>query len=344
VCVRISRKGALVATPSPDADSQRSNVLGLQEAWIGWNPVPQSAWRTRVKVGAFFPTTSLEVAYDSIDWSATRTISAAAINSWIGEEIRIAGVELTQQWRGAMIESPHTFTARLGIFGMNDPAGTQIAWRGWNVGGRNTDLLQTLRLPDLPVYRPGGPLQSQARNVQLFREIDERPGVYVALGYGYDEWLEGAALHYDNRGDPLRLQHGQYSWHTRFDHLSLRAQPAADWELLAQWLRGNTLMGPNAVNVDFSSWYLLLSHQLGPGLATIRHDQFRSVDHDTLPTDANGESGHAWTFAYNLPLANSFTLVAELLSVDSQRTARATIGASAHKAERSLTMQLRRSF
>jgi hypothetical protein len=327
-----------------DADSQRSGVVDLQEAFIGWNPVPSSPWRTRMKLGAFFPTTNLELNQDSIGWNAARSLSSSAINSWISEEIRVAGVELTQQWRGALVNSPHTFTAKAGVFGGNDPAGSEIAWRGWNVGGRVTGLFQNLRLPDLPVYRPDGMLENQSRNVHLFRELDGRAGFYGALAYAREDWLDITAMHYDNRGDPLRLKNGQYSWRTRFDHLTLRLKLADNWTLLSQYMQGDTLMGPNAVNVDFASWYVLASRELGPGIATIRHDQFTTKDRDILPMDANGERGRSWSLAYNLPLRESLLLVAEALGVRSTREARRLIGEAPTQTERSLALEMRWKF
>jgi len=319
-------------------------VFDVQEAWFGWQPVPTSPWRFRARAGAFFPVSSLEVGYDSIGWNAERTLSSSAINSWFAEEIRSVGTELTVQWRGVMVDSPHTFTARFGVFGGNDPAGTELAWRGWNVGGRVTGLFQNLRLPDLPVYRPDGAVPLQTRNVHVLREIDDRPGAYASLGYGSDDWLDVEAMHYDNRGDPLRVANGQYSWHTRFDHLSLKLRFADDWQLLSQVMKGSTIMGPNAVHAGFSSWYLLLSRPLGPGLATLRHDRFRTVDRDILPVDANEERGQAWAIAYSVPLPNKFRLVTEVLRVDSNRRARSLIGATPRLIENSLGVELRRAF
>jgi len=336
--------GDFTATVIADADSQRSSVFDVQEAWFGWQPVPTSPWRFRARAGAFFPVSSLEVGYDSIGWNAERTLSSSAINSWFAEEIRSVGTELTVQWRGVMVDSPHTFTARFGVFGGNDPAGTELAWRGWNVGGRVTGLFQNLRLPDLPVYRPDGAVPLQTRNVHVLREIDDRPGAYASLGYGSDDWLDVEAMHYDNRGDPLRVANGQYSWHTRFDHLSLKLRFADDWQLLSQVMKGSTIMGPNAVHAGFSSWYLLLSRPLGPGLATLRHDRFRTVDRDILPVDANEERGQAWAIAYSVPLPNKFRLVTEVLRVDSNRRARSLIGATPRLIENSLGVELRRAF
>ncbi len=336
--------GNLAATIVADADSQRESGLDLQEAWLGWNPVPQSPWRTRAKLGAFFPETSLEVGYDSIGWSASRTISSSAINSWIAEEIRVLGLELTQQWRGTLADSPHSFTARAAIFGGNDPAGTEIAWRGWNIGGRITGLYQKLRLPDLPVYRTGAPLANQQRDVHLFRELDGRAGYYGALGYSFDERFDITAMHYDNRGDPLRLIQGQYSWRTRFDHLSVRLNLPAEWELLTQAMEGDTLMGPRAVYVEFSAWYLLLSRKLGPGVATLRHDQFRTQESDILPQDQNQENGTAWALAYAMPLPHSLTVVAEAQRVESQRAARGVFADSPQQKVDNIALELRWTF
>jgi hypothetical protein len=333
--------GDIVVTLVTDADSRRSSVLDVQEAWFGWNPVPTSAWRMRAKLGAFFPVDSLEVGYDQPGWNAAHTNSSAAVNSWIAQEIRVIGAEFTGQWRGALLGSPHAYTVRLGVFAGNDPAGTEIAWRGWDLSGRVTGLFQKLRLPDLPVYRPAGPIPQQTRDVHVFRELDHRPGWYGALGYGFEGVLEIEAMHYDNRADPLELKHGQYGWRTKFDHLGARLTLPGEWELLSQGMRGSALMGPNAVYLGFSSWYLLAGKELGPGRATLRYDWFHASEHDILPGDPNSESGHAWALAYSLPLPHSLVLVAEALRVDSRRAARSQIGENPRRRENSLALELR---
>ena len=327
-----------------DADSERSSVLDLEEAWAAWNPVPTSPWRVRARAGAFFPLSSLEVGYDQVGWNAARTISSSAINSWIAQEVRVAGAEFTGQWHGALVGSPHTFSTRLGVFEGNDPAGTEIAWRGWDLSGRVTGLFQKLRLPDLPVYWASGPIPRQTRDVHVFREIDHRPGYYAALGYSLEDALDVEVMHYDNRADPLRVKSGQYGWRTRFDHVSARWQLPAAWELDAQAMRGSTLMGPNAVHVGFSSWYGLASHALGPGSAALRYDWFATRDRDILPQDPNGERGHAWALAYSLPLPHSLTLVSEALRVASDRAARVQIGVDPRQTEDSFDLELRWAF
>jgi hypothetical protein len=337
--------GDFVATVVADADTQRSSVLDVQEAWLGWNPVPTSPWRARAKLGAFFPLTSLEVGYDQVGWNPVRTISSSAINNWIAQEVRTIGVEFTEQWRGALLNVPHTFTLRAAVFGANDPGGTEIAWRGWDFSGRITGLFQKLRLPDLPVYQSTGQIPVQTRNVHVFRELDHRPGWYAGLGYAFEGVLDIQAMHYDNRADPLQVTNGQYGWRTRFDHVGLSLQLPGDTELLAQAMHGGTFMGPNGVHARFGSWYLLASHPLARGLATVRYDWFHASDQDILPlVDPNGESGHAWAAAYSLPLPHSLTLVTEALRVDSRRAARAQIGEQPRQKQSSLSLELRWAF
>jgi hypothetical protein len=327
-----------------DADSQRTNTVGVQEAWLGWHPFPTNPWRTRLKLGSYFPATSLEAGYDSASWSAERTFSASAVNTWIGQEIRINGVELDLLRRGAFAGSPHTFGVTAGVFTANDPAGTLLAWQGWNLSGGITGIGQRSPLPDLPAYRPDGPLPIQTRNAHLFREIDGRLGHYAAGHYAHAGWLEVSLLHYDNRADPLRIAGRQYGWRTRFNHASLLLRLPGNWEMRAQGMQGETLMGPAAVLVDFAAWYVLATHALGEGSISLRYDDFGSTDRDLTAGDPNGEQGRALALSYARPLTGSLTLITELLGVDGTRPARQLLDEAPRQREGSLAMILRWTF
>ncbi len=328
------------------AADDRAGLADLTEAWVGWSPVPVGPWKTRVKLGAFFPASSLEIDYDSIGWTPSRTLSSAAINSWIGEELRTKGIELSLLRKGRSEGSPHDIGFSAALFAGNDPAGTVMAWRGWSIGDRITGLSEALRLSSLPVFGPNGALTQQDRNIHLFREIDHRLGYYIGAQYGYAERFKAALMHYDNRGNPLAVDAGQYSWNTRFDHLSLDWRPMGDWEFLAQALKGETIMGPNAVRASFSSWYGLASHPVGPGKLTARYDHFlvRESTSDILPGDPNSEDGRALALAYLWPFGKSLALITELLVTHSNRPARALIGAQPQQRTRSLTAGLRWMF
>jgi hypothetical protein len=305
------------------ASDDRFGLLDVNEAWVAWNPVPNSPWKTRVRAGAFFPTTSLEVGYDNIGWTPEHTVSSSAINSWLGEELRTLGVEFNVSRNGRLAGSPHTVGLTGALLFGNDPLGTLLAWRGWSVGDRISGLIESLPLADLRVFRAGGALPDQTRSINVFREIDDRPGFYVGTNYAYSSAaktrFELAALHYDNRGDPLVIRSGQYSWHTRFNHVSLRLQGLGQWEFSAQLLEGNTLMGPNAVNLDYSAAYLLVSRPFGPGTVAVRVDQFntRERPEDVIRSDSNSEHGRALALAYHWRIRPSLSLVSEALVVES---------------------------
>jgi hypothetical protein len=325
------------------AADDRRGVVDVNEAWLEWSPLPSGPWKARVKAGAFFPAISREIAYDGVGWTPELTISSSAINSWIGEELRTKGVALELLRRGRAQGSAHDIGLSAALFGANDPAGTVIAWRGWSIGDRITGLSETLRLPDLPVYRADGAIPRQTRDIQLFREIDHRIGYYLGANYAYADWLEIDAMHYDNRGDPLVVKDGQYSWHTRFNHAGARIRAGA-WDVRFQAMAGSTLMGAQAVQLDYRAWYALASHALGPGALTLRLDRFSASEHDAFPLDPNGETGHALALAYRYPINPALELVAEALTVDSTRAARALLGELPGQRERSITGALRWRF
>ncbi len=327
-----------------NAADDRPHVLDVNEAWLSWNPVPSGPWKTRVKAGAFFPVTSVEIDYGSVGWTPTRTLSSSAINSWIGEELRTKGVELSLQRSGRQEGSPHDFGLTLAVYGANDETGTLLAWRGWTISDRITGLTEPLMLADLPVYRPTGKLVKQHRTIHPFREIDGRLGYYATVNYGYSGWLEAAYMHYDNRADPLIVKDGQYAWDTHFDHVSLKLKPYGQWEILAQAMKGSTFMGTHGAQADFRSWYVLLSHPVGKATLSARVDYFNESEDDRIPSDPNGENGHALALAYARPLGPGLSLVTELLWVRSDRPARSLIGDAPHQNERSLSAALRWQF
>jgi hypothetical protein len=335
---------SLSAVANLSASDQHAGVVDVREAWIGWNPVPTSAWKWRAKAGSFFPPSSVEIDYGGLAWTPTRTISSSAINSWIGEELRTNGVELQLSHNGRFERSPHDYGMTAALFVGNDPAGTLLAWRGWSISDRIAGRNEAVLLPDLPVYRADGDIPRQDRTIHPFREVDGRLGYYVGANYRYQERMEVAWLHYDNRADPLVVKNGQYGWHTRFNHLSLVLRPQGSWELLFQAMRGDTLMGANAVALDFQAWYALVSRQVGPGKLALRYDRFRTSEHDILPADPNAERGHAVALAYSLALGDSVAWVTELLQVDSMRDARPLIQADRNQRERSLVTSVRWQF
>jgi hypothetical protein len=328
------------------AQDDRMGMLDVNEVWLAWHPVPTSAWKSRVKAGAFFPVTSVEIDYDSVGWTPRDTISSSAINSWIGEELRTIGIEYNLSRNGRMVGSPHDFGFTAAVFTANDPTGSLIAWRGWSVSDRITGLKETLPMADLPIFRFSSNGRRQTRFINEFRELDQRLGLYAAANYAYADRVEVAVMRYDNLADPMAFRDGQYGWLTRFNHISAKFKDVGAWEFSFQALQGDTLMGPAAVYLDFNAWFLLASRPLGPGRLAIRFDQFNAMEraNDIVPGDPNSEDGMSLALAYNWKISPGLSLVSEFLAVQSNRPARALVGDPVDRLERSLTTSLRFRF
>lgn len=336
---------AISASLELSADQKHlGRVVDVREAWLAWNPLPQDAWKHRVKVGFFFPPSSVELDYDVVGWVPKHTVSASAINSWIGEELRTNGVEWSARRLGRYVDAPYDVGVVAALFNGNDPTGTLLAWRGWSItdriGGRN----DALQMADIPSYGQGGTIPRQSRTIHPFRELDGRLGYYAGANLNFGSTLELAALHYDNLADPGVIKDDQWGWRTRFSHVSAVWRPSGAWELMAQAMHGDTMMGRSLVAMDFQSWYVLAAHPLGAGTMAVRYDRFSTTEHDRIPQDPNGERGYAVALAYDWPLAESLSLMTEALLVHSDRPARSLIALAPLQTERSLTVSLRWRF
>jgi hypothetical protein len=119
-------------------NTQDNNPIDLTEAYAELRPVPQSAWRSRLKLGAFYPGISLENRMSG--WRSPYTLSPSAINTWVGEEIRTIGAEYNLDWLGLQTGHPFEFGATAALYGWNDAAGVVMASRGWAIDDRQTGL------------------------------------------------------------------------------------------------------------------------------------------------------------------------------------------------------------
>ena len=292
------------------------SAIDATQAFLEWRPLAKSARRYRVKLGAFYPQISLENV--AAAWSSPYTQSSSAINTWIAEEIRLLGAELSLDWRPASLGGLHVFAMDAAAFWGNDPAGSLLAWKGWSVHDRQTRFGDHLPLPPLPQIQPGMLFEDQDPYVAPFREIDGRAGYHVSGQWRYGEKLLLRLGHYDNRADPTIIENGQYAWYTEFAHLGLQATLPGDIGLVAQWMSGSTQMGPvmyangaHSVDVEYASYFGLLSKQLGRHRLSFRYDNFDVAQNDQTFEDNNAEAGHALTLSYQLGLSEKLSLAAE---------------------------------
>lgn len=345
----IEYEGALAPTlfAQIDADVTRDGdgSFDLTEAFLEWRPIPRSANRHRLKVGAFYPRASLENV--SVGWSSPYSISWSAINTWLAEEIRLLGAEWTLARPLGGSGSAHRLDLFAAAFYGNDPSGTLLAWKGWGLHDRQTRLREQVPLAPLPVLAPGTQLRlHQEPHAQPFLEIDHEPGFHAGAEWRYAERISLAASRYDNRADPLATADGQYGWRTVFDHIAVRASLPWNLGLIAQWMRGTTAMGSvigagrRVVDNDYEAKFVMLTRRWPSFRLSFRIDEFEVNDADVLPSDNNYENGDAVTIAYMRELPAGLTLGVEWQQIASLRPARAYFGVEPDTTERLLRLQL----
>jgi hypothetical protein len=309
----------------PDAFLKRGRV-GLVEAYGSWRPEFSPTTRLRLRAGMFFPPISLE--HPVKGWHTAYTVTPSAVNTWIGEEIRATGAEVSLVLR----PGEHEVAGTAAAFGMNDPAGALLAWRGWALHDRTTQTGDELPFAALPFFRPGGEFAQNAPWVSPIREVDGRLGWYAGGSWRWPSVLEARALRWDNRGQPDAFDQRQYAWHTRFTSLGLRLELPGPVEALGQHLWGGTGMGiapPGLglpVAVDYEASYVLLTGKAGRHRFTVRWDRFEAVDRDFIQDDDdNDEEGDAWTAAYLVDTGAHHRLALEWMRISSTRPMRASL-------------------
>jgi len=328
-------------------DDDIGSIVGFTEAYVEWRPVPRSKNRYRLKVGAFYPRMSLENV--SAGWNSPYTMSFSTINTWIAEELRTVGAELSASRRPEMFGGAHTFSLQGAVFVANDPAGSLLAWKGWSAHNRQSRFGDKLPLAPLPLIQPGEMFEEQDPYVAPFREIDGRAGYYVGGEWRFNQQLLIRAMHYDNRADPTAFEDGQYAWATKFEHIGAQVALPGDWDLLFQWMTGSTVAGPvmngaHVVDTEFDSKYLMLTRAFDRHRLSVRHDIFEVTQNDDTDEDSNTEDGFVWTLAYFYEFSDKVSLGAESLSIKTHRCGWEYYNIDQTRTEKQFQLSLRLRF
>ena len=294
--------------------------LDLTEAYLRYRPVSLTPLRWAVKVGAFLPPLSLE--NDGIGWTSPWTLTPSAINTWVGEELRIIGGEGRVEWRGA----GETFEAAVGLFGDNDPAGAVIAARGWALGDMVTGLGNSMRMPDVTALA-GGDVPPVREN--LFANISRQIGWYGAVQWRSVEYGRIAAIRYDNRANPSSsvrygVDDATFAWNTRFWGLGGQTE-FDDVVLIAQAMAGATEIAPTPrfhITTDFQAAYLLAAWDAGEWCPAARLDVFGTQQGPATLRFPLSEHGSAVTLALNWRPLDWLRVTGEVLRIDSWRRQR----------------------
>lgn len=324
----------LTATATGRINPDYGPAADLIEGFLRYRPVSTGDWSWSVKAGAFFPPMSLE--NDQIGWTSFWTITPSAINTWIGDELKVIGAEGTLVWRRA----DGDITLKGAVFGWNDPAGVVIADRGWAFNDRPAGLFEKTRLPDAAAFNALPPVHAM-----LFHEMDGRPGWYLDLSWEPPELGGFEAAYYDNDADPTVKQGGQIAWATRFWSFGYQNQ-LGHFTVLAQGMTGSTSIAPSAFfhqTTDFRAAYALVGYDMDEWWAAARVDAFDTRTRASFPSDLN-EDGFAVTAALSWLPKKWLRLTTEALVIDDRRDERADEGGKPHQTEAQLQLLARIYF
>ncbi len=319
--------------------------LGVIEAYLYSETDVGAAGVLRFRLGHFILPTSRENV--EFTWSSPYTLTFSALNTWIGEEVRLTGA-LVETQIPLSPDRADELHVGASAFGGNDSTGALLAWRGWGMGDRLTAYDEVVPLPPLVSLRDG-----EAFGVQL--DAGTRPfsdDLDGRLGWaGYVRWqLPGRAVvqltHLDTRGDRLLHDDEEYSWTTIVDILGAELHWDS-WSLVGEALRGSTGMGDRTqahVQADLETAYLLASWHARSFRVSLRYDRFEVTDRDQSPAENNDEDGDAWTLAGFWEPRGNLRLGLELLDLDSQRPAALESGGDPEVGGRSVTLEVRYYF
>jgi hypothetical protein len=309
------------------------NAVDLTEASLEWRPVPKSAWRSKLKIGAYYPPISLE--HRASGWSNPYTISSSALNTWVGEELRTIGIGYELEHLGIADGERLDFGVNAAVFGWNDPAGVELALRGFSLNDRQTPLFGRIG-----TYAFGDREQRV-----IFSEVDHRAGYHLGAYIKGDTGLELRALHYDNRGNRTVYKESidDFAWDTSFDSVGFRYDAAGGTTLIAQYMKGRTYASSDhAFCWDFKTWFALIAREFGKHRFAMRYDDF-SVLQTTLhsPPPWSKDLGNAWTLGWTWAVRDHLEVSAEWLRIKSLHTTRSALGESARAVEHSAQLALK---
>ena len=305
------------------AQHGQDHPVDLVEGFLSYKPLPTGATRFSARAGLFWPAISLE--HEGPTWAVADMITPSAINSWIGEEVKVVGLEASATREAGI----GRLSATVGLFGFNDTSGTLLAYRGWALHDLKATAFGLEPLPPLNEEIAEG----QAARTRPLIEVDGRPGYYAKLAWQLPAPIRLEAFYYANRGDPEAVSERlQWGWETWFFNLGARIDLDSRTRFMAQYLSGETYMGPEDehdrywVETRFRSAYARLSHERGPVTISARVDRFRTREEGAYMTATESEHGWAATADVAWRLSPRAELLVELMRIDSVRGVRVRAG------------------
>lgn len=319
-----------------------SRGVDAAEAFILYRPVPTSSTRFQIRAGLLYPPISLEHVADAGEpWIVRDTITPSAINSWVGEELKVIGGEA----RVSTAVNDTRLDATAAVFGFNDTSGTLLTFRGWALHDVVGTAVSRLDLPPMNPFIS----RRQAPQTKEIRELDQRAGWYGRLGATETDGRAVSVLWYDNNGDRRAVDKRQWSWDTRFYAFSATLPLGRATTLTSQLMDGRTAMGFHRgasfwVDLYFQSAYLAVSHSRGPDTFTARLDTFRTRNRPLPGSENYGEDGTAQLLCWKHAFAAAHTGLVEISHTSWRRPSMASFGLSPQQDQTTLQAAWRISF
>lgn len=298
--------------------------LGLTQASIQYKPISNRQIRFKGRAGFFYPRMSLENV--DLGWLSPYTYTQSAINSWIGEELRVAGVEGSLFSAGRNRRSPFSWEITAGAFKGNDTLGTLLSWRGFAMHDRQSLHNDKVVFADYPtVNDPEGIFHPSY--VEPFHELDGRIGFYLGGHLNYFKRTQLRYYYYDNQANPTVVNHQRlYAWRTKFHSLAFSHDITPATRFISQWLSGSSHMGERFVYINFDAWYMMLSHKMNDHRLSIRYDNFKVKEDDIFVHDLNNSDGSGLTLAWRYKVNANWQLGLEQHVNRNQAAIRSTLG------------------
>lgn len=210
-------------------------------------------------------------------WSPAYSLSASALNSWLWEEISVAGVE-GEWWH-------ETRVARLGVmvgagYGP-DRLARGLALRGWVMGDHLVGLNSELPMPN-------------GTRMDIFDERDHRPAAYTSITLADPAERGQLKLGYLDNGGDLDVAG---VWRTRLATVGAVVHPVPSLDVVVQYLRGKARVHDSRNDSSLRAFYALVSNRYKAHRFTVRYDEFKVDDLDGGPSSTR-ERGDAMTAAY----------------------------------------------
>ncbi len=317
----------------------QSNDLDLNEAYLKLKSGPGNT-QVSARGGLFWPPISQE--HGGSFWNVEDSITPSAINSWVGEEVKVIGLEATLKQKIGNHEVSITGAG----FKHNDTSGTLLSYRGWALHDLRATHRGNFNLP--PLSAMIAPYQDDATNPTW--ELDNRVGYYARIEWKPPAPVSFNAFRYNNRGNGTSSRQGQTAWCTAFWDIGGTAQIGERTTLKAQALWGSTCVGSKfggkyPVDTKFSSAYALLTRDVSKGAVSARLDYFKTSERGFAAPQDRFENGWAAMVAYKRPVGRHLDAIVEALHVSSDRAARKTLaGINAKQSQTMLQTSFRFKF